>query len=893
MPPAARPSVRYRSIVIVVLLFAIALGFVALGRLTIDQAPSPAAPWLKLQISAPGLTAPVLETLLTRPLERLLAGTPGLADMESVTTTGSIRIDLRPPHRRGTEHFQRQVRERLEQAEAFWPASIDPPVVSLADDFMEAARFTVKSGTHGPLALRDWIEAEFARQLRELPGVDAVEIAGGAVREIVVMPDQRRLAGLGLSFEDLRLAIRKNPELTVPGRSLPAKSRSPREPVQAGNLTAVSAIPVPLPDGESVHLGEVARLSSVHQPDSSPRREAGAENIQVTVNKQASSDLLDVAARIRSHVDWMRANRVIPDGIEIDSVAGRIEMIRRSLKEARRALVTGLVLVLLMSYLLWGGRRALMLGVILLATLQGVFVTMALTGVALNSLTLGSLALGAGLFTAAATLLFERPVQAAGAAARAAIVAVSGALIAALIPVLFIDSTMNILHREFVSVLGGAWLLASFLSLWLVPVFDRPRARRELAPWCAAFNRVIDRARQSYDGLLRRLSQRIQPALIIPTLALSALMAAGFAGAWKTLGVPERPAQEILLRLQGPDRAVAAEIADSIIRQLSALPELRQISHSAQAMREELTLEMQEDRARELEVDAAVAGKALAIASTGITVGSFRDADHRYNVRMRLPPEDADDVASGKILLLGELEDRPAIHLRDVAVIGRAAVPAEIRHDGGQPVIDITARVSSPADHVTEKVKAVLEKINLPSDYPVAFGEEENRPEIQGLRILGIAALLVFLAQVLLSRSWRLALLTLSVAGTTLAGTGAVLVLFGIPFTSSTWLALIVLLGISAGHSTILMMQVGDRPALFHGLRRQFRPLVVTAGLSVLGMASLTWTSSDAFIASIPFVLIAGLLFSLSVNLFLTPLLYWWFFRPGTNSPVAASTKLS
>ena len=75
MPPAAvRPSARYRSVVVVLLLAFLLLGVFALGRLPVDLPPASDAPRLNLRISAPGLIAPVLEQQLTPRLERALAG---------------------------------------------------------------------------------------------------------------------------------------------------------------------------------------------------------------------------------------------------------------------------------------------------------------------------------------------------------------------------------------------------------------------------------------------------------------------------------------------------------------------------------------------------------------------------------------------------------------------------------------------------------------------------------------------------------------------------------------------------------------------------------------------------------------------------------------------------
>ncbi|MDH5512061.1 MAG: efflux RND transporter permease subunit, partial [Gammaproteobacteria bacterium] len=281
MPPAAaRPSSRYRSIIVVLILLFVFLGIFALGRLSVDLPPAHAAQRLNIRISAPGLTAPVIEEKLTRQFESALAGIPGVTAMNSVTTTGGATVDLRVDHFRDNDAIQRAILSRLKGAGTSLPASLDPPVMTQVGASTASVIFTLTSRAHDSLGLRDWAEADFAKRLRELAGVATVDIHGGTVREILVMPDQRRLAGYGLSFEDLLQAIRRDPDAEPGLRQSPLKSRSRREPVPTGDLATVAAVPVLLPDGESIRLSEVARLALVHEPA------AEVAGVTLTVHKQ-------------------------------------------------------------------------------------------------------------------------------------------------------------------------------------------------------------------------------------------------------------------------------------------------------------------------------------------------------------------------------------------------------------------------------------------------------------------------------------------------------------------------------------------------------------------------------------------------------------------------------
>ncbi|GAB4515255.1 MAG: hypothetical protein Tsb0026_20800 [Sulfuricaulis sp.] len=887
-PAAARPSTRYRSAIVVFVLAFVLLGFFALGRLPIDLPPSRDAPRLNIRISAPGLTAPMMEEILTQRLETALAGVPGVVTMESITVSGNASIDLQLNHRRDIDAVQNDVVSRLERARASWPSSIDPPSVTLIDNSSASMEFHLISRTHDPLALRDWVEIEFAKRLRELPGVATVDIQGGIVREILVMPDQRQLAGYGLSFEDLLQAIRKNPEADSRVSQSPVKKRSRREPMLSGSLAAVAAVPVVLPDGESIRLSEVARLTLTHESISVPLHTDDAEAVKVTVHKQAQTALSDVVGRVRSHVDWMRANQLIPDGIEVQSLSGHFDAARQPLRKIAYALLIGFVLVLFTTHLLWGrGRRTLILGVITLASLQGVFIAMALSGMALDVMTLGGLVLGTGFFGGSVMLMFEGRVRSMRMSVNGVspVIAAAMALVVALVPAWLVGSELSALYREFIAVFAGAWLLAALLAWWLVPMFDT-RRRSGKAQWNAAISHAMARMRRSYDGLLRRLLQRAVLGLAVASVTITVL------GYILFVKVREAPAQnrlhgqELVLRIQGPDGAGLLALANDVVQQLASMPELRQVSHSAQISREELALRVDEERVRELGVDIAAVGKTLAIALTGIPAGHFRDADRRYDVRMRLPPEESDSIAMGKLLLLGELENRPAVYLRDVATLEQVVVPAQIRHYSGKPVIEITARMAdeSSTDQTVKKVNATLDGMKFSSGYQLFFGRSaEIAPENRELIVLGISVLLIMFMATLLYRSLRLGLLITLTAGVTLIGAGAILLFFGMVLSPSVWLGALLLLGISAGHATVLVAQCEATSPDFSVSRRLQQAARYQMGLlfamvltAILGMLSLICINgSVSVLRTLIIVLITGVLVSLLTNLLLTPLLYW------------------
>jgi multidrug efflux pump subunit AcrB len=209
-------------------------------------------------------------------------------------------------------------------------------------------------------------------------------------------------------------------------------------------------------------------------------------------------------------------------------------------------------------------------------------------------------------------------------------------------------------------------------------------------------------------------------------------------------------------------------------------------------------------------------------------------------------------------------------------------VPARIHRHNGIPEIEITALLAdaySPEQMMTE-IDALLDKVELPSGYQLMPGRGGDAARnYSGMMAFLLAVFLVFAAQALLHRSLRLALPITLAAGATVVGTGAVLLLSGMPLSPPVWLGALMLFGIAAGHAATLAAACETRH-LRQIARHQFRPLFAMVLTAILGMLSLMWVNGGVSVWHILIiVLLTGLPISLLINLLLTPLLYWLFLR--------------
>jgi len=645
-------------------------------------------------------------------------------------------------------------------------------------------------------------------------------------------------------------------------------------------------MPVTLPSGESIPLSEVADVTLGEASGSERASLNGAAVMTLTVQNQPPAARADVADRVRAEIDWMRANRLIPDGVEVHFVTRQLDQARRVEKRLVAALIGGYLLALLVAYFLSGsGRRTRILGAIMIASIGSACVGMLLMKLTLNVLTLGALALASGWLGACAILMFERARPAPGPVAFASPVITALTLPVALASLAFGGGEIEALFRGFILVFSGAWMVSALLAWTVVPAFDA--ARRRAGPWTMMPRRATQHTCRIYGRFIGMLLRRPWPLPVLALAFVGAMAFVFFTRHPQTLpAFNPVPGTTMTWRLRGPDSARLAALGDALAQRLRGLPALHDVVNSARRTREEFVLHLDETRAAELGLDVTDIGRALAIALTGISAGSIHDADRRYDIRMQLPPRDsADAVARGRLLLLGELQDRPAVYLRDVATVERSTVPAEIRHENGLPQIRVTAVAAAEAAprRLAAETRRALQGYSLPAGYELSgdgVGESAAR-DARDVRLPALALGFV-LALLLWQRSWRVVIAVM--AGSVIVATAVMAFLINLSLPFSVWFGAVIGIGIAAFYAVAFVLPLEalrkagalSRRTLAQAARDLWRPMLTMTLVAIAGMTPLMAFGGEAVILR-PLIMVvaASLILAFLASVLFIPSLYF------------------
>ncbi|MGE5153592.1 MAG: efflux RND transporter permease subunit [Bdellovibrio bacteriovorus] len=527
-------SVRHPIGVVALTLAVMVLGAFSLSRLSIDLLPQIIYPEVLVRVNDPGVPARVMEDAVTRELEEQLAITEGAIAIQSRTSEGRSAIDLSFRYGEDIDLAMRDASARLDRAKRFLPATDEPPIIFKRDPFqLPVAEYVIGSSLRDPLELRAYVDYGLSRELINLPGVAAAEVGGGLEREVLVVADQHRLAGLGLDVLDLEQRLRQANQDVSAGRLRMSQGEiSGRAQGRFADVPAIAELPLldPATSGSTLReqgrnpvsllrVGEVAQVLDGAAEERLRIRLDGEPGIKLSIQKQPQANTVAVVDRVQQELARLAETGQIPPDVRIQRVDDQARYIRHSLDNALSAALGGGLLAMAVVYLFLGSlRRTLIIGSAIPIAILATFILMAGAGLSFNIMTLGGLALGIGMLVDSTIVMLENiyrhqrrgesVTRAADLASRevtGAIVASTSTNLAAVLPFLFIGGLVGLLFRELIFTISAAILVSMVVALTLVPALAGRVPATHEGPLRRLVDRTLTRLQDGYAWLLAGL----------------------------------------------------------------------------------------------------------------------------------------------------------------------------------------------------------------------------------------------------------------------------------------------------------------------------------------------------------------------------------------------------
>src|SRR5712691_4490961 len=513
------------------------VGAVAYNFLPVASLPNVEYPTIRVLANRPGADPQIMAATVAAPLERHLGAIAGVTDITSVNSLGSSSITIQFDLGRSIEGAARDVQGALNQAIADLPG--DLPTLPTFRKFNPASApiliLALSSRTLRGTDIYDAADTVVAQRIAQVDGVAEVSVSGAEQPSIRVRVDPVAIASMGVSMEDVRLAI-SNANAAGPLGVLHGDRLS--EIISTNDqLRTVSEyrnIVVKRTANTVVTLGSIASITQSTRNVRSAAWYNGQPAVLLIITKQADANVIDTVDRILALVPELK--RWIPASIDISVLNDRTLTIRASVRDMQLTLGATAILVMLVVFIfLRRSTPVIAAGVTVPLSLAGTCAAMWLAGFSIDNLSLMALAVSVGFVVDDAIVMIENafrnlergqtPMQAAIDGARQigfTVISISVSLVAAFIPLLFMGGLVGRFFREFSVTLCFAIAISTVVSLTVTPMICAHFVREPPSPNATWLDRIVDGV---LSWLLRTYSRTLAVVLEHRVLTLIVLVA--------------------------------------------------------------------------------------------------------------------------------------------------------------------------------------------------------------------------------------------------------------------------------------------------------------------------------------------------------------------------------
>jgi len=503
-------------------------GLISSQRLPLTLMPDISYPSVTLRTQYEGAAPEEVEQFISRPIEQAMGVVAGKVGISSLSRAGQSDVVVEFGWDTDMDLAIQDLREKLETVRL--PDGAERPLILRYDPALDPVLrvglgWQDGAGDEASLRrLRQLAEERVKLELEKLSGVAAVKVKGGLEEEIRVELDERELALRGLDIQAItRQLAAENVNLAGGNLKEGRAEYVVRVLSEFRRLEDIAATRIRTADGAFVTLGDLAVIRRAGRDAETLTRVDGRPAVEIEIHKEADANVVQVAKSLRQRLFGLTgrpplagdsaAAPVRPggpmafrplgpealhtqlgrQGVRLSLLADQSTFIEGSLAELRSSAVQGglLAVLVLFLYLRTAGPTGIVALIIPLSIIA-TFGAMHLSGLSLNVMSLGGLALGIGNLVDNAIVILEsihRCREAGDGRLRAAVrgtgevaMAVTASTfttVAVFFPMVFVEGVAGQVFGDLALVVVWSQIISLVLALLIIPMLTALGAQED------------------------------------------------------------------------------------------------------------------------------------------------------------------------------------------------------------------------------------------------------------------------------------------------------------------------------------------------------------------------------------------------------------------------------
>lgn len=478
-------SIKRPVVAVMMIAALVVFGLLSYPKIGIDLWPKVEFPVVAVVVVYPGADPETMETKVADPIEEEINTLGGIRQLRSVNLEGVTQVIAMFELEVDVDSVLQDVRDRVARIQNDLPDGIEAPIVRSFDMDAVPVMSLAVSGELSDRELTKIADDVVKARIQRINGVGGVDLVGGREREIRVLVDPTKLAGVGLSVTDVVGAIRaQNLEIPAGSVDVGAEQLSVKTLGEVRSAAELGAILIP-GAAAPLRVRDVAEVVDGLEEEQSWAALDGERVVSLTVLKQSGSNTVAVAEAVRAAAAELEPE-LARRGVKLAVPKDNSTFIAQSIHDVEFDLLFGGALAVLIIYLLLMDLRATLISALAIPTsVIATFAFVKVMGFTLNNLTTLALSLSIGILIDDAIVVIEniyRHLEQGKTAMQAAsegtaeiflaVLAMTSSILAVFIPVATMQGMIGRFFYEFGLTVAFAVAVSMLVSFTLTPMLS-------------------------------------------------------------------------------------------------------------------------------------------------------------------------------------------------------------------------------------------------------------------------------------------------------------------------------------------------------------------------------------------------------------------------------------
>jgi len=398
MSAIVRFSIRFYGVIIGLAILVVLYGSYSLTRSNLDVFPEFSPTQIIIQTESPGLSAELVESLVTQPVETSITGAAGISDMRSQSIPGLSVVTVIFDASSDIYRNRQVIAERLSTLSTRLPDNITPNITPLTSSASTVLGFGLTSQHRSLMELRTLVDWTVTPHLLSIPGVADINVFGGDVRQYQVQIDPEKLLQYQLNINDVVDAAKKATGVSGAGYIQNSNQRIiVNTQGQATTPETLAKATLIHTNGRTIHIGDIGRVVEGAAPSISAAAINEETGIYLSVQGQLGANTHAVTLAIEEALQeleptFSREKVTLHEGLfrPANFIETAIEGVRTDILIGSALVITILVLFL------FNLRTAFISATAIPLSLLTAIVALSYFDIGLNIMVLGGLAIALG-----------------------------------------------------------------------------------------------------------------------------------------------------------------------------------------------------------------------------------------------------------------------------------------------------------------------------------------------------------------------------------------------------------------------------------------------------------------------------------------------------------------